>query len=57
MACRVDQHHAGSAMQPVPGKHGHHIPVEIHDNGEAPTEVEENEDPPQEDAKMDEEEF
>ena len=44
----------GVPWQPIPGKPGQHIPVEIDDSGEAPDEVAENEEPPKEDARMDE---
>lgn len=47
----------GLPWQPVPNRHGQHIPVEIDENGEVPGEVEENEKPPKEDTGVDEEDL
>ena len=47
----------GVPWQPVPGRQGQHILVEIKENGEIVNEEEENETPPQEDTKFDEEEL
>ena len=47
----------GAPWQPVPGRHGQHILVEINENGEMLDEEEENETPPREDKNFDEEDL